>query len=102
MKLCILFSNEIDSVFGGDVNENKHQQLGIHSQRGHTRVGIGQKWANREQYFTDSQSWTPLVFQYVETDTSIAIYVGVIYLCCEVHFGRFEWLQEELRENNEH
>lgn len=54
------------------------------------RVRIGQKTADREKNFANSQSRTPLILQNIQTDSSIRVDVTVVDAGCEVNLWRLE------------
>ena len=41
----------------------------------------------------DSEGWTPLLFEDVEADAAIAVYVGVVHLCLEIDLRHRETAQ---------
>ena len=55
-------------------------------------VCIGQKGTEGEQHLWNCQSWWPLVFENVQTDTSIRVDVAVIDPSRESALGRLEWI----------
>ena len=46
--------------------------------KGHTGIGIRKQRAHRQQNFADRQSRAPLVFQHVQTNLAIAVYIAVV------------------------
>ena len=56
-----------------------------HSQRGRRNAAIA-----RKVYLGNCESWTPLLLQDVQANTSLAVDVGMVHLRLELHLGRLE------------
>ena len=50
------------------------------------RIWISKERANREQHLGDGEGRTPLILQYIQTNATVAVYVGVINSRCKCHW----------------
>lgn len=58
--------------------------------QGIIRIRIRQQRTDTQQYLTDSQCWTPLILENIQTDSAIGINVAVVDAGGKVYLGGFE------------
>ena len=68
------------------------QKLSNVRHKGIFRVGVGQERTNGEQDLANGQSWTPLIFENVEANSSVGIDIAVVDPSREMDLGRLEWV----------
>lgn len=68
------------------------EKLGNVGNQGIIRIGVGEKRADTQKNLTDSQRWTPLVFQNIKANTSVGIDVAMINACREVDLRWLKWI----------
>jgi len=56
------------------------------------RVRVGQQRRNGKKHSRNCERRAPLVFQNIEANTSIPIYIWMVNFCSKIHFGGFKWI----------
>lgn len=69
---------------------NWARQLALHISAKHCGIEGKQHVCAWVHYLGDCERRAPLLFEDVKADAALAIDVGVVHLCLELHFGRLE------------